>query len=62
MGEREMMVDVVTISTKEYKKLAEAQIRIDIFADFVNKERYNISKEECARYLGFELEKEEEKE
>ena len=59
MGEREMMVDVVAISTKEYKKMAEAQVRIDIFSDFVNKESYSISRADCARYLGFGLEEEE---
>ena len=59
MVEKEMPVGVIAITTKEYKKLVEAQVRINLFADFVNKERYTIGRDDCSRYLGFELEDEE---
>lgn len=47
--------NTVTISTKEYKQLVEAQARINIFADYVNSEKYSVGKRECAVILGFEL-------
>lgn len=49
----------VTISTEEYKNLLKAQARIEVFADFVNTERYSVSRGMCAKLLGFELEKPE---
>ena len=55
-----MEVDVIAITTKEYKELIEAKVRIDVFSDFVISERYSIPREACARYLGFEVEEEEE--
>lgn len=46
----------ITISTKEYRELVESKVRIDVFSDFVNSQQYSISRGECARILGFELE------
>lgn len=60
MGEKEMMVDTITISTKEYKKLVEAQVRINLFAEYVKTESYSIGRKKCAAMLGFELKDEEE--
>lgn len=48
----------ITISTKEYKELVEASVRISVFADFVRTSKYRIDKEECASFLGFLLEDE----
>lgn len=45
----------VIISIEEYKKLIKIQARLDMFADFVNNEKYSIDRKECAMYLGFEL-------
>ncbi len=50
----------VTITVMEYKKLLEAKIRINIFAEAVNHSSYSMGREECANYLGFELEEKEE--
>ena len=50
----------VTISQQDYELLLEAQIRIDIFRGFVNGASYSISREECADFLGFELDDEQE--
>lgn len=47
----------ITISTEEYKNLLKIQARVEVFAEYVNSTKYCISGEECARYLGFELEK-----
>lgn len=46
----------ISITVEEYKRLLEAEIRINVFSDFVKKEKYNISREECGHYLGFEVE------
>ena len=46
----------ITIITKEYKYLVEAMTSIDIFYSYVNSQKYNIGREECAAFLGFELE------
>lgn len=45
----------VTITTEEYKKLLEASVRVRIFADFVNGSKYSIDREDCGRFLGFEV-------
>lgn len=49
----------ITISMEEYKKFLEAQVRINVFSAYVNNEQYNISREMCASFLGFELAKTE---
>lgn len=46
----------ITIPMEEYKKLLEAQVRINVFLAYVNNEQYNISREMCASFLGFDLE------
>lgn len=53
------MEGMVTIPVEEYKELLEMSVRTKIFADFVNAEKYSISREECGRYLGFEVVKKE---
>ncbi len=45
----------ITIPLEEYKMLLETQVRIRVFSEFVNKEKYSISRTECAVLLGFEL-------
>lgn len=46
----------VTLTLEECKKFIEASVRIDVFAKYVNKHNNDISREDCAAYLGFELE------
>lgn len=46
---------MVTITVEEYKNLLTAAIRIDIFSYFVNESKYSIDREDCGRYLGFEV-------
>ena len=50
----------ITISVEEYKRLLEAQVRIRVFSEFVNREAYSIDRAKCAGFLGFELEKADE--
>jgi len=45
----------ITITMEEYKKLLEASVRIDVFAEFVNGSKYSIDREDCGRFLGFEV-------
>lgn len=52
--------NTVTISTDEYKKLLESTIRIDVFADYVNTNKYSITRKECGTFLGFEVKNESE--
>ena len=52
----------ITISTDEYKNLVKLQARVEVFAEYVNAEKYSISREECAKFLGFELEKNDDRE
>lgn len=47
--------NTVTISTSEYVRLLERSIRVDIFAQYVNKSQYSIDREKCGDYLGFEV-------
>lgn len=49
----------VTITMEEYKLLLEASVRIQVFADYVNREKYSIDREVCGRFLGFEVEEKE---
>lgn len=62
----------ITISVEEYKQLVKAaeannssaeftemSTRVKLFADFVNRTNYSISREDCGRYLGFEVVKKE---
>ena len=46
---------MITIPVDEYKRLLDAHVRIVAFSDFVNHEKYHIDREDCARFLGFEL-------
>ncbi len=45
----------ITIAVKEYKKLLAMSVRVELFADFVNGEKYSISREDCGKFLGFEV-------
>lgn len=49
----------ITITMEEYKKLLETSVRVGIFADFVSRSKYSIDREDCGRFLGFEVVKEE---
>ena len=49
----------ITITTEEYKKLLETSVRVVVFADFVNGIKYSIDREDCGRFLGFEVVKTE---
>lgn len=46
---------IIAISVEEYKKLLEASVRIGAFADFVNGSKYSIDREDCGKFLGFEV-------
>lgn len=48
--------NMITISIEEYKKLLENAVRVEVFSKFVNESKYDIGKEECGMYLGFEVE------
>ena len=45
----------ITISVEEYKNLLECKLRSELFADFVNNEKYSLYRETCASYIGFDL-------
>lgn len=49
------MNETITILTEDYKKLLEMSVRISIFSDFVNNTNYSIDREDCGRFLGFEI-------
>lgn len=53
------MNETITISTEDYKKFLEMSVRISIFADFVNRTNYSVDREDCGRYLGFEVDEKE---
>lgn len=52
-------MDEVTLTKEEYRKLLESEIKIKLFAKYVNCKTYSISRKECAELLGFELERKE---
>ncbi len=49
----------IYIPAEEYKKLLEAFVRVEVFADFVNRSKYAIDREACGKFLGFEIKKQE---
>lgn len=49
------MGETITIPTEEYRKLLETFLRVKIFADYVNGEKYSVSREDCGMFLGFEV-------
>lgn len=49
----------ITITTEEYKKLLEESVRVSVFAEYVNQSKYSIDREDCGRFLGFEVVKTE---
>lgn len=50
---------MITIPIEEYKELLKTSVRVKIFAEYVNNEDYRIGRENCGKYLGFEVEKKE---
>lgn len=51
----EKIIETITISMEEYKKLLETHTRVEIFKTFVNKEKFNIDRKDCGTFLGFEV-------
>ena len=49
----------ITITVEEYKKLLEMSVRVDLFVDYVNRSKYSIDREECRRFFGDKVNKEE---
>lgn len=50
---------MIAIPVEEYRRLLERDLRIKIFADFVNAAKYSIEKEDCERILGFNIDDKE---
>lgn len=50
---------MINITVEEYKKLLEASVRINVFADYVNSSKYSIDREDCGKFFGFEVVKTE---
>lgn len=48
---------MISIPVEEYKKLIALSVRVEVFADYVNGEKYSIDREDCGTYLGFEVSK-----
>ena len=46
--------------TGDYLRLLETSVRVSVFADFVNGSKYSIDRENCGRFLGFEVVEHEE--
>lgn len=47
----------ITIPVDEYKELLKAAVRVEAFADFVNKEKHYIEREWCGSFFGFDINK-----
>lgn len=45
----------ITISIEEYKKLLKIWAATEAFISFVKASKYSPDREDCARFLGFEL-------
>ena len=52
--------NTIAITIEEYKQLLAATVRINVFADYVKREKYSIDREKCGQFLGFEVGKAEE--
>lgn len=46
---------MITIPVEEYKKLLESSVRISLFTDFVNQSKYSVDRDDCGKFLGFEV-------
>lgn len=57
--EKDFELNGIKLEKEEYKKLLESEIKIKLFAKYVNCKTYSISRKECAELLGFELERKE---
>ena len=49
------MPETITIPVEEYKNLIEAFIRVKIFSEHVNSSKYSLGRDECGRFLSFEV-------
>lgn len=54
------MGEMVTVPAEKYKKLLETFLRVKIFSEYVNSEKYSIDREDCGMFLGFTVENKEE--
>ena len=54
-------MNLISVKTDEYKELLKTQARVEFFADYVNKQKHIILREDCANILGFELENEDDR-
>lgn len=50
---------MITITINEYKDLLSEHVRVCVFRDYVNSTKYSIDREDCGRFLGFEIEDKE---
>lgn len=50
----------ITVPVEEYKKLLKVWASTEAFISFVKASKYGPDKEDCARFLGFELPESEE--
>lgn len=51
----EIKMGEIIITIEEYKNLLETSVRADAFIKFVKCSKYNIDREDCGRYLGFDV-------
>lgn len=51
---------MITIPVEEYKKMLTTSVRVELFADYVNGEKYSISRKDCGKFLGFKVMEHEE--
>ena len=49
------MEGTIAIPIEEYKDLLKKSIMVDVFANFVNSTKYSVDREDCGRYLGFDI-------
>ena len=56
----ERSMEKITISVEEYKKLLKIWAATEAFISFVKTSKYAPDREDCARFLGFKLEEQEE--
>lgn len=50
---------LITIPVEEYKELLKMSARVELFAEFVNREGSLIYRKDCGKFFGFEVVKDE---
>lgn len=53
------MGENITLTTEEYKRLLEAEVRVKVLIDYVDNEKYSLDKNRVRTIMGFPMKEDE---